>query len=239
VAPRRIYSGVAPNDILEHPGVCAIIHHLVQETPYKNSPQHPAFYILKRPVYDEGGNRIGPVITEREFNEMLLLPNYLVANRHITRRINGAYPTDEDERQREQFITAVCHFRKEALQRKRLQWRHYRDRVIQFRLNKLRHARMALEQIKVMLPPWLQREMIYEEDEQYPYYEPPSYMPITPFVKGYCILIHNRRFWRILRPVLKAPSACLRSYAKRLFYAKQICQEYHAVPDPHYEATQM
>ena len=239
VAPRYLHAGVARNDIIQHSGVCAIIHHLARESYHSHSPRHPAFMILKSPLYGEDGYRIGPIITKQNFDEMLSLQNYSDLNGYITTRINNAYPTNY-EILRQQYINTVCNHRQPAWNVRYLRVSGVRERVRQFRTRKQQQAKRALDRIIAMIPPQLRHVMIYELDDQYPVHLPPRYMPSrTPFQRGYCIHVYNMRARVIIKPVLTNPSRFLMSHAQRLFYARLICQEFHAVPNVHYEATQI
>ena len=225
--PGQLRRSVEINDLLQHPSVLSIVHHLENETGHKFSPKHQVSYVLKKPAFDGNHERIGPAITNEDLNTMLTLPNY----EHVENYILDQQPLSSQNR--DDFISAVNMYRTSSYDhaqtkiRNREVWKAYRKK-------KLQNAIQALKNLMEFIPPELHHHFGNHVDHFYQDYEHCSYRV--------CIHMDNAFITNRLRPLLRAPSRYLTITQKNhkqdlLDLAIILCRHFSALPNPRYAAT--
>lgn len=225
--PRKLLRSVEINDLLQHPSVLSITHHFERETSHKFSPKHPVSYVLEKPAFDGNRNQIGPVITNRDLNFMLTLPNYKRVEDYISSQQPASLCRDD-------FINAVNMYREVsyiARVRRKMkncdQWKTYRKK-------KLKNALQALVNLMEYIPPGITYYFRHRINETYLGYKYAS--------NEVCIQMYNAFVRHKLRPLLRSPSRYLttsprNNEQKLLDLARIICRHFSARPNQYYAAT--
>jgi len=252
------------NDIIQHQDVNLFPHHFIYKEPYYNrrfAKPLPVYYVLNKPFYDKNNDRVGPIITNIELNEMLHLQSYQAVEKYIETN------KPEQSQARCMFIQAMTIHREKCFEVIENKEKEHISKVKMYRFKKYLNTTQAIAFLLERIPDHLKYKLDYNVRPSFPC--PPEvtygqlvalrrrddhYLLLTSVDDVRKILsdgppnaqvrIHiiDRVVARIIKPLLDSPTKfndeTKRKHRNNLHHlAQTICRYYGAREDSDFPAT--
>lgn len=264
---KLLKSMIEMNDIIQHPDVNLVLHHFMKEQPYTGSVSRrlAVYYALNESFFDENNDRVGPITTISQLNEMTNLPDY----QSVEQYIEANKPNQSQARQ--EFIHAMSLHRERCHKLNEKKTKEQIMKVKKYRFNKYMNTKQAIALLLERIPDNLRHKLEYSVHFSFScppeLTRHPQMVPLNPFEyllladtteghtdgvhailtegppDGYVhVRIRHRLVERVIKPLLDCPTKYndetkWRHRANLHHLAQVICKHYKSPGENEYPST--